>query len=71
MSPAATLPSLSDPGILAFGAALGAFAANTVARLLRRGNATRLRWSVEGSYVGTAICLGAYLIGNAPHISIF
>jgi hypothetical protein len=71
MVPTAALPNLSDPSAVAFGAALGAFFANTVARLMRRGHATRLRWSVEGSHIGTAIALGAYLIGNAPHIIIF
>ncbi len=70
MSPAAALPSFSDPSILAFGAAMGGFLANTMARALGRDHAVRVRWSLEGTYYGTAIVLGAYLLVNAREAGI-
>jgi hypothetical protein len=65
MFPFASIPDPAEPTFIAFGAAIGAFAGRAVAR--RRGyNAdNRMHWTVEGSFYGTGIALGAYLVANA------
>jgi len=49
---------------------MGGFLANTMARALGRDHAVRVRWSLEGTYYGTAIVLGAYLLVNAREAGI-
>jgi hypothetical protein len=71
MVPAAALPDPSEPGVIALGAALGAFFGNTVAQVQGKGPEGRMRRSVDGSYYGTALALIAYLIANASDTSTF
>jgi membrane protein YqaA with SNARE-associated domain len=65
MLPAAVLPIPSEPSLVAFGAAIGAFVGSTVAWTLGYDADNRMRWMLEGSYYGTGFALLLYLIANA------
>lgn len=61
----ATLPNLAEPAILAFGAGMGAFLANTANRLWRTEPETHAKRTEDGTYVGFAFALLCYVIANA------
>lgn len=62
---AAVLPNPSEPSVVAFGAVIGAFVGDTIARALRYDADNRMRWTVDGSYCGTGFALLLYLAANA------
>jgi hypothetical protein len=64
MLPSAVLPNLSEPGLIGFGAALGAVFARTAAWALGYDEDKGIRWAVDGSYYGAGIALAVYLIVN-------
>jgi hypothetical protein len=68
MLPTAALPNPSDPGFVAFGAVLGAFVGEMIARRLRYGDDKRMRTVVDGSYYGTGIALLFYVAANAREV---
>jgi hypothetical protein len=63
--PFASIPDPAEPTVIALGAAIGAFAGRAVAHRLDYDADNRMHWTVEGSFYGTGIALGAYLIANA------
>lgn len=64
MLTSAAIPSPADPGIIAIGAAAGAVCGRVTAWVLGYDADKRIRWAVDGSYYGTGISLGLYLIVN-------
>lgn len=70
MLPSASLPNLSEPGILGTGAILGGLAGRTLARLLGYDADKCMRWAVDGGYVGSGIALGVYLIVNFLEVGV-
>lgn len=64
MVPSAAFPDPAEPGLVGFGAVLGAAVARTVAWRLGYDEDKCIRWAVDGSYYGTAIALGIYLVVN-------
>jgi len=64
MVPSAVLPNPTEPGLIGFGAALGAVLGRTVAWVLGYDEDKYIRWAVDGSYCGTGIALAIYLIVN-------
>lgn len=64
MVPSAVLPNPAEPSVVAFGALVGAFVGHTVGWALGDDHDTRVRRSVNGSYVGTAIALTAYVLST-------
>jgi hypothetical protein len=64
MFSSAALPNLAEPGVIAFGAALGAVVGGTIARALRYTSDNRMHWAVEGSYYGSGVALVVYLVVN-------
>jgi len=63
--PIAALPSPSDPSIIAFTAALGAFIQSSWARWYGHDRESRAHAAIDGSYAGTAFGLLAYFVVNA------
>ena len=70
MVPSAALPNPAEPGVIAIGAALGAFIGGTVARTLRYDADSCMRWAVEGGYYGTGAALGLYLVVNVLEVGL-
>lgn len=64
MLTSAVIPSPADPGIIAIGAAAGAVCGRVTAWALGYNADRRIRWAVNGSYYGTGISFGLYLIVN-------
>lgn len=60
----------SEPGVVAFGALIGAFAGHTYGLIRRRDHEARVRGSVNGSYCGTAIALTIYVLTNVRDAGI-
>lgn len=60
----AALPDLSDPGVVGFGALIGGFIFYSRAWLAGEDEDAQVRQSVKGSYYGTTIALGLYLLTN-------
>ena len=71
MFSSAALPSASEPDFIAFGALLGGFAGYTAAWLRGLDEDARIRGSVTGSYLGTAVTLSVYVLTNVRGASIF
>jgi hypothetical protein len=64
----ASLPDLAEPSILPFGAAAGAFLAQTASRLRRGGPDSHAEQVVTGSYYGMGMALAIYLIVNLVEV---
>jgi hypothetical protein len=65
MFPTAAFPNPSEPGFVTFGAVMGAFVGEIIARRLRYDDDKRMRAVVDGSYWGTGIALLFYVAVNA------
>jgi len=50
--------------VVGYGALIGAFLGGSLALIVGQGREVRMRWSIDGSYVGTAAGLAAYLLTN-------
>lgn len=70
MLPTAALPDLSEPGVVGLGAVIGAFVGGSLALITRQDREVRMRWSVDGSYAGTAAALSLYLLTNVRGMGI-
>lgn len=68
--PLASLPNPAEPGFVAIGAAIGAFAGGTAGRVLRYDADNWMRWAAEGSYYGTGLSLGVYLVVNVMRLGL-
>lgn len=68
MFPTAAFPNPSEPGFVAFGAVMGAFVGEMIARRLRYDDDKRMRTIVDGSYYGTGIGLLLYVAANAREV---
>jgi hypothetical protein len=62
--PAAGLPNPSDPSLIAFGAAIGAFLGSAFARWNGYDRDDRTHAAIDGSYQGTAMALFVYIFVN-------
>jgi len=62
--PAAALPDLSSPNIVALGAALGGYFGETRARWLGYDADKRLRTVLVGSYYGTGVTICLFVFFN-------
>jgi hypothetical protein len=60
----ASLPNPAEPTIVAFGAALGAFIGNAIARVMREEPERRAQRSLDGAFHLTGIALALYLLSN-------
>jgi hypothetical protein len=60
--PIASLPNPSEPSVLAFGAAVGAFFGGSLARLSRVDRDGRTQAAVDWSYNGTGVALFVYIM---------
>lgn len=50
--------------MVGFGALIGAFVGGSLALITGQDREARMRWSVDGSYAGTAAALTLYLLTN-------
>lgn len=60
----AALPDPSEPSVVGFGALIGALVGGSLALITGQDREVRMRWSVDGSYVGTAFTFGLYVLTN-------
>jgi hypothetical protein len=70
MVPSAVLPNPAEPGFMGVGAVLGALVGRTAAWVLGYDADNRMQWAVDGSYYGTGISLGVYLIVNFLEVGV-
>jgi len=70
MVPTASLPNPAEPGMVAFGPAIGAFFGGTIARRMGYPADKSIQWTVEGSYYGTGATLCIYFVVNAISILV-
>jgi len=70
MVPVAALPNPSEPGVIGLGALVGGFIGHTAAWIRGGDEDARVRLSIKGSYYGTAIGLGIYVLTNVRAVSI-
>jgi len=61
----AALPHPADPNFIPLGATLGGLIGRTIALRCGYDADNIMHWTVEGSYLGTAVALCAYLAANA------
>jgi membrane protein YqaA with SNARE-associated domain len=64
MLPLAVLPNPAEPSFIGIGAALGALVGRTLAWALGYAADNRMQWALDGSYYGTGVALGVYLVVN-------
>jgi hypothetical protein len=65
MLPVASLPDPSEPSMIAFGAVIGAFLGNSLARWNGADRDGRTHAAIDGSYNGTAMALFVYIVANS------
>lgn len=56
--------------MVAFGALIGGFVGDTIARGLRYTADNRMQWMMNGSYVGTGLSLALYVLANASEAGL-
>jgi hypothetical protein len=61
----ALLPSPSEPSVIAFGAAIGAFFGNSLARWTGADRDGQTHAAINGSYNGIAMALFVYIAANS------
>lgn len=64
MVPSAAFPNFAEPSTIGIGAIIGGFIGHTAAWIGGGDEDARIRQSVVGSYYGTAIAIGLYLLTN-------
>lgn len=64
MLTSASLPDLSDPGIIGTGGILGALVGRMAAWAFGYDADKGMRWAVDGGYWGSTIAFGIYLVVN-------
>lgn len=64
MLPIASLPNPSEPSVVAFGAAVGAFYGSFAARRRGADRDEQTHAAIDWSYNGTAMALFVYIVAN-------
>jgi hypothetical protein len=66
----ATLPDPAEPTFIAIGSIMGALIGGTIDRFVCYDSDNNMRWTVEGTYYGTATAACLYVAANIWGVAI-